>query len=93
MLGLAITVTWQPMRYGPDGLRRAEFIPSTALRWSALKTEARNRLRERPSDASAWVALAWLEAKVPGSAQLAAWGQYLDPTNKGIQESARQLIR
>ena len=60
-LALALTTTWHSARYDPEPLRRAGPLAATALRRATLEGEARRHLSERPAEARAWIALAWLE--------------------------------
>ena len=93
-LALALTTTWHSARYDPEPLRRAGPLAATALRRATLEGEARSHLSERPADARAWMALAWLnQTETSTSPQLAAWAERLDPTNAGVREAARNLSR
>jgi O-antigen ligase len=93
-LALALTTTWHSARYDPEPLRRAGLLAATALRRATLEGEARSHLSERPAEAKAWMALAWLnQTETSRSPQLAAWAERLDPTNAGVRKAARNLSR
>jgi O-antigen ligase len=93
-LALALTTTWHSTRYDPEPLRRAGPLAATALRRGTLEGQARSHLSERPAEARAWMALAWLsQTETFSSPQLAAWAERLDPTNAGVREAARNLSR
>ena len=93
-LALALTTSWHPSRYDAGQLRRAVPTAATALRRASLGGQARNHLKRRPTDAVAWIALAWLQrAESAGAPRLAAWGLGLDPTNATMRDAASRLSR
>jgi hypothetical protein len=93
-LMLATATAWQAPRYDSGPLRRISPRAATALRRATLETDIRGYLRRRPTEATAWLALAWIkQEEASASSRLASWGERIDPTNGGVRTAARRLAR
>jgi hypothetical protein len=92
-LTLGVSNPWSPRRFGTAPLARAAHWPAAALRARSLEREAREHLRQRPADATAWVALAWLRAPSSASeaAALASWAVHLDPEHVALRRAAERV--
>ena len=94
-LVLALATTWQPAGSDAGPLLRAAPGPATSLRRAALERELVTSLRRRPADASAWLALAWLQETTSGASgePLVGWACRLDPSNSGLARAAERLSK
>jgi O-antigen ligase len=92
-LALGVSNPWWSRRFGTASLARATHSPAAALRAQSLEHEAREHLRRRPADATAWVALAWLRAPSSASeaAALASWAVHLDPEHVALRRAAERV--
>ena len=92
-LALALATPWAAARLHSGPLLRAASSPPTSLRRVALEEDVVARLGARPSDAAAWVALAWLRGPCSRSEAeaLGGWAVRLDPTSQGVRDAASRL--
>ena len=92
-LSLALTTPWSPARFDAGVLLRAAPSAAASLRREALARDLVAHLHRRPADASAWLALAWLNQTTTGAPArpLAAWAVRLDPTSRGVRDAAARL--
>lgn len=89
----AFPTPWTAPRLGAGPLMRAARSGDSTLRRAGLEADVASHLRQRPADAAAWLALAWL--RVPTSrdeaSRLGAWAVRLDPTSQALRGARSQL--
>jgi O-antigen ligase len=92
-LVVALSTGWSPALIDNRALVRAGSGATASIRRAALGEQLVAQLRRRPSDASAWLALAWLRqpAARASAVPLEAWAVRLDPTNSGVRDLATRL--
>ena len=93
-LALSLASPWMTPRFDNTSLERAAASSAPMLRWRSLESNVCEDLRRRPTDASAWLALAWLRAPASRAeaATLASWAVRLDPEHVALRRAAEGVV-